>query len=160
VGADLPHPPRVLTQEADRAADRQLARRSQRDHLPDARRPPAGAAPPQVRPQERGPRLVPTLVRPAGTNQPHQWKGDPGDDRSASPPPSRPLVDGWCNRAAPQEGRSLVTFPGEATRMLIVANQESGGDQLCHGREPALNHDKSLENFRNNGNQRSRTALP
>jgi hypothetical protein len=31
--------------------------------------------------------------------------------------------------------------------------RESGGDQLCHGREPALNYDKSQESFRNPGNQ-------
>jgi hypothetical protein len=59
---DPPHPPRVLAQEADRAADRQLAGGAQRHHLPHAHRLPVGATPPQVRPQEHRPRLVPALV--------------------------------------------------------------------------------------------------
>ncbi len=63
VGEDPPHPPRILAQEADRPKDRQLARRPQRDHLPDEDRLPVGTTAPQVRPQEHRPRLVPALVR-------------------------------------------------------------------------------------------------
>src|SRR5438105_5932521 len=66
VGADTPDPLEVLAQEADRAANRPLPRRPQRDHLPDAHRLPVGTTPPQVRPQEHRPRLVPTLVRRRG----------------------------------------------------------------------------------------------
>ncbi len=62
VGADPPDPQEVLAQEANRAADRELAGRPQRDHLPDAHRLPVGPTAPQVRPQEHRPRLVPTLV--------------------------------------------------------------------------------------------------
>jgi hypothetical protein len=63
LGKDPAHPPRVLAQEANRAADRELAGRPQWDHLPDAHRLPVGATAPQVRPQEHRPRLVPALVR-------------------------------------------------------------------------------------------------
>ena len=63
VGADPPDPLGVLAQEADRSADRRLARRPQWDHLPDAHRLPVGATPPPVRPQEPRPRLVPAPVR-------------------------------------------------------------------------------------------------
>jgi hypothetical protein len=62
VGEGPPHPPGLLAQEADWATDRQLAGRPQRDHLPDAHRLPVGPTPPQVRPQEHRPRLVPALV--------------------------------------------------------------------------------------------------
>jgi hypothetical protein len=52
VGEDPSHPLGVLAQEADRAADGQLAGGAQRDNLPHAHRLPVGAAPAQVRPQE------------------------------------------------------------------------------------------------------------
>src|SRR5579872_2539810 len=70
VGEDPPYPREVLAQEADGPQDRQLAGRTQWDYLPNAHRLPMGTAPPQVRPQEHRPRLVPTLVprRCHGTN--------------------------------------------------------------------------------------------
>src|SRR4051812_24117906 len=55
VGEDPPRPLEVLAQEADRAANRELAGRPQRDPLPDAHRLPVGTTPPQVRPQEHRP---------------------------------------------------------------------------------------------------------
>jgi hypothetical protein len=53
----------VLAQEADRTQGRQLAQGAQRDHLPLPKRLPMEPTAPAVRPQEHGPRLVPTLGR-------------------------------------------------------------------------------------------------
>jgi hypothetical protein len=95
VGADPPHPSRVLAQEADRAAHRQLARRPQWDHLPDAYRLPVGTTPPPVRPQEHRPRLVPTLVCRRG----------PGTDLGG---PRRRVRRVGCRRLAVAEWRRLA----------------------------------------------------
>jgi hypothetical protein len=59
VGESPPHPPGVPAPGADRATDRRLACRPQRDPLPDARRLSVGPTPPRGRPQEHRPRSVP-----------------------------------------------------------------------------------------------------